>query len=94
MFIPLSCGMLVDQERRIAGDPVGYKCEIEAVDTIVIDGMHYMICERCLGMDRERLSVLPWPRTGGLTRQEAIDKATENIKAAIDLVFSTVHYVQ
>jgi hypothetical protein len=56
--------------------------------------MHYMICERCLGMDRERLSVLPWPRTGGLTRQEAIDKATENIKAAIDLVFSTVHYVQ
>ena len=75
MIVNLTCDMLVDQDRYIGDAPVGYSCGNAAVTTVEIDGKHYLICDHCLCLSRDRLTVYAW--IGGESRQARIDDAKQ-----------------
>ncbi len=42
------CAGLIDQERYIATNPVGYKCSNWAAHTIWVNGVGWRVCDACL----------------------------------------------
>jgi len=93
MNIPLFCEMLIDQNRYIGDDPVGYKCSNSAVQTVPFANKHYLICESCLAKynhfeERGRLSITPM--LGGDTPEDAIQRAEDSAKRAMECIFHKV----
>lgn len=63
----LMCDMLVDQERYIGVDPVGYKCSAPAVFE---SAEGYLFCEECNHTLTNEPARLTFPRVYGRAAQE------------------------
>ncbi len=62
------CAGMVDQGRRIGGDPVGHKCSRTAESLYWIDGLSWHVCDDCkrhLDADDGRVQLPLWAARAG-----------------------------
>lgn len=65
--VPLLCEVLIDQDRLIGDDPVGYRCT-SAAEWETPDG--YLICDNCRELHRQQPSRVTFPVAYGIEHQK------------------------
>lgn len=72
MRIPFCCDALVDQDRFIGEDPIGYKCSSNAVYETTINKKDVLICLGCHTIFKEEPDRITFSNYTGIERQNEL----------------------
>lgn len=83
---PYKCDALVDQDRYIGSDPVGYKCSRDAVNEV--GGA--LLCEFCREIWLNEPSRLSFVRIGRYYQDKIYSEILKARKTQLDLMYKSI----